>query len=187
MSTSTTSRIVTSLLATLVIGCATSPAEEVSSEQRPLVVFLVRHGEKADLSRDAELSEAGLERAAELAKILRSAEIEHVHTTDYVRTKDTATPAAKEHGLELEVYNPRDLAALAKRLQTTGGRHLVVGHSTTTPAMVELLGGEPNSKINEGAEFDRLYVVMVGLDGTTNSVMMRYGKAYAPEAERKPD
>ncbi len=28
----------------------------------------------------------------------------------------------------------------------TGGRHLVVGHSNSTPSMVELLGGKPGTK-----------------------------------------
>ena len=46
--------------------------------------------------------------------------------------------------------------------------------------MVELLGGEPISTINEEGEFDRLYIVTVGSDDMASSVMMRYGKAYDP-------
>ena len=60
-----------------------------------------------------------------------------------------------------------------------GGRHLGVGHSNTTPRLVELLGGKPNSVINEG-EFDRLYIVTIERDGAASSVMMHYGKAYYP-------
>ena len=151
------------------------------------MVFLVRHGEKADHGGDPELSVAGHERAAELAKLLRSEKIEHVHSTDFVRTKATATPTATDHKLEIESYNPRDLSAFAKKLLSTGGRHVVVGHSNTTPAMVKLLGGQPNSAINEEAEFDRLYIVIVGIDGTANSVMMRYGKAYPPPLEHRQE
>ncbi|MCH7675764.1 histidine phosphatase family protein [candidate division KSB1 bacterium] len=47
------------------------------------MVFLVRHGEKADLSDNPELSAAGHERAAALARNLRSAEIEYVHSSDF--------------------------------------------------------------------------------------------------------
>ncbi len=164
-----------------VAGC--SPKIEIvpsASEHKPLDVFLVRHGEKADLSEDAELSAAGRERAAELARTLRSAEIEYVHSSDFIRTRDTAAPAAIEYGLEVELYDPQDLPALVESLRGTGGRHLVVGHSTTTPAMVESLGGKPSSVINEEGEFDRLYLVTIGSDGGASSVMMRYGEAYYP-------
>jgi phosphohistidine phosphatase SixA len=113
-----------------------------------------------------------------LAGTLRSAEIEYVHSSDYVRTRDTATPSAAEFGVEVDLYDPRDLPALVEKLRGTGGRHLVVGHSNTTPSMTELLGGEPGSAIEEGGEYDRLYIVTIGRDGAASSVMMRYGKAY---------
>lgn len=153
-------------------------------EHKPLVVFLVRHGEKVELSRDPALSTAGRDRAAVLAKILRSAKIESVHSSDFIRTRDTAAPTAAEHGLKAELYDHRDLPALVDKLRKTGGRHLVVGHSTTTPALVELLGGEAISEINEKGEYDRLYIVTVGRDGTAISVMMRYGKAYDSDQGR---
>ena len=80
----------------------------------------------------------------------------------------------------MELYDPRDLPTLVEKLRKTGGRHLVVGHSTTTPPMVELLGGKPSSAINEEGEFDRLYIVMIGSDGAASSVLIRYGKEYDP-------
>ena len=140
----------------------------------------MRHGEKADLSKDPELSAVGRKRAAALAKTLRSAEIEYIHSSDFVRTRSTAAPTATEYGLEVELYDPRDLSTLVEKLRRTGGRHLVVGHSTTTPSMAELLGGKPQSAINEKGEFDRLYIVTIGRDGAASSVMMRYGKPYYP-------
>ena len=183
MKTSTVSTLAPLLLAMTLINC--SPPEPVAvpvvAEQKPLLVFLVRHAEKVDDSQDPELSEAGRERAATLAEALRSADIEYVHSSDYIRTRNTATPSATEHGLEVEVYDPRDLPALAEKLRAAGGRHLVIGHSNTTPAMVELLGGDAGAEIDEPGEYDRLYVVSIGRDGLANSVMMRYGKAYYSE------
>ncbi len=173
--------IVILFIAITLVGCSSKPETVPSaSEHKPLVVLLVRHGEKADLSEDAELSAAGRERAVELARTLRSAEIEYVHSSDFIRTRDTAAPAAIEYGLEVDLYDPQDLPALVESLRRTGGRHLVVGHSTTTPAMVESLGGKPSSVINEEGEFDRLYLVTIGSDGGASSVMMRYGEAYSP-------
>jgi broad specificity phosphatase PhoE len=175
----TITAIATLLLTIMLIGCSATPQIVPSAvEHEPLMVFLVRHGEKVDSSEDPELSAAGSERAVTLAGTLRSAEIEYVHSSDYVRTRDTAAPSAAEFGVEVDLYDPRDLPALAEKLRGTAGRHLVVGHSNTTPSLVELLGGEPGSAIDEGGEYDRLYIVTIGGDGTTSSVMMRYGKAY---------
>jgi broad specificity phosphatase PhoE len=176
--------IATSLLMIMLTGCSSTPDTGPSaSGHEPLMVFLVRHGEKADLSRDPELSAAGRERVAELARVLRSAEIEYVHSSDFIRTRGTAAPTAAEYGLEVELYDHRDLPALVEKLRRKGGRHLVVGHSTTTPSMAELLGGKPGSAINEKGEFDRLYIISIGSDGSASSVMMRYGKPYYPDQE----
>lgn len=141
----------------------------------PLVVFLVRHAEKVSDGRDPELSSAGTERAADLVAALRDAEIQHVHSSDFIRTRDTAAPLAAALGLEVELYDPRDLPALVTRLREAGGRHLVVGHSNTTPVAVELLGGEPGTEIDEATEYDRLYTVTVGADGSVSTVLLRYG------------
>ena len=184
MKTSTLSQLAPLLLAITLTSC--SPPEPaavpVAPEHKPLVVFLVRHAEKVDNNQDPELSEAGRQRAATLAEALRSSDIEYVHSSDYIRTRDTATPAAAEHGLEVALYDPRDLPALAEKLRAAGGRHLVVGHSNTTPEMVELLGGDAGAAIDEPGEYDRLYVVSIGSDGRTNSVMMRYGTAFLQPA-----
>jgi len=181
MKTRTLTAIAAVLLSITLIGSATA-ADPVppAVESKPLVVFLVRHAEKVDAGRDPELSAAGHERAAALAGALRSAEIRYVHSSDFIRTRDTAAPVAAELGLEVALYDPRDLPALVEELRRVGGRHLVVGHSNTTPSMVELLGGDPGSAIDEAGEYDRLYVVTIDRDSTASSVMMRYGDADAP-------
>jgi len=173
------------LSAITLIGCSPRPDAPAASEseQKPLVVFCVRHAEKVDSSEDPELSVAGLERAAALAATLRSAEIEYMHSSDFIRTRDTAAPTATDHGLEVALYDPRDLPALVEKLREAGGRHLVVGHSNTTPQLAELLGGQAGSAIDEASEYDRLYVVTVGKQDEASSVLMRYGKTYDPEQE----
>ena len=170
--------VATLLLTITSIGCSSTPDTVLpASTSQPLVVFPVRHGEKSDRGKDPQLSVAGRERAVILANILRNAKIEYIHSSDYIRTRETAAPTAAGYGLEVELYDPRDLPALVEILRKLGSRHLVVGHSTTTPSMVELLGGEPNSAINED-EFDRLYIVTIGRDGAASSVMINYGEPY---------
>ena len=170
--------VVLSLLAApIALAAEPPPAAEPEAQAQPLVVFLVRHAEKVDASKDPELSPAGTERAADLALVLRDAGIEHVLSSDYIRTRNTAGPIAAELKLEVELYDPRDLPALADKLKAASSRYLVVGHSNTTPEVVGLLGGDPGAEIDEDVEYDRLYVVTIGPDGAVSTVLMRYGNA----------
>ncbi|HJN13198.1 MAG: histidine phosphatase family protein [Pirellulaceae bacterium] len=153
------------------------PAAETLAKPR-LVVFLVRHAEKVDASRDPELSSVGKERAKKLALVLRDANIKHIHSSDFIRTRDTAAPFAARLKLRVELYDPNDLPTLLKKLRQTGDRHLVVGHSTSTPAAVKMLGGKPGSVINEAGEFDRLYIITVDTNGNVSTVLMRYGRPF---------
>jgi broad specificity phosphatase PhoE len=164
------------LLITLLLGCV--PIEAAVPDktvQVPLTAFLVRHAEKVDSSRDPELSPEGKQRAAALAVVLVDAGIEYLHSSDYIRTRDTAAPLANASGLEVNLYDPSDLLGLADALRAKGGKHLVVGHSNTTPVLAELLGASPGAPIDEATEFDRLYVVTAGKDGTVQSSLLRYG------------
>ncbi len=163
-------------MAVLLWGCTpTTESEESGSTKEQLVLFLVRHAEKVDKSMDPDLSGDGYLRATELARTLADASIERVHSSGFIRTKNTAEPVADLFGLEIELYNPRDLNTIAEQLKAAGGRHLVVGHSNTTPALVEILGGDPGSPIEED-EYDRLYILTI-MKGEVNTVLLRYGKS----------
>ena len=151
------------------------------SQRKSLVVFFVRHAEKVDSSRDAQLSKVGRDRAKELARVLKDAELTHVHSTDFARTKATAKPVADHHGLKVELYDRYNATALIQQLRATGGRHLVVGHSSSIPGAIRELGGNPGSRINYTDEFDRLYVVSVDSMGHTNTVLLRYGRVKKQE------
>ena len=165
--------LVVLVLTITLAGCCSTP--------EPLTVYLVRHVEDFDAGSDPKLTDAGMERAAALARNLAEAGIQRIHSSDYFRTRDTAAAAAAHWNLEVELYDPQDLPALVAELIGSGGSHLVVGHSNTTPAMVGLLGGDPGPAINEATEYDRLYIVTVGTDGTVHTVRMRYGKPYKPQ------
>jgi broad specificity phosphatase PhoE len=152
-------------------GIAQTPAEATT-------IFLVRHAERADDDpRDPGLTAGGVARADELARILGDAGITAVYSTPFRRTMATARPIAEKAGLDILSYDPRDAAAMrsfVETLRAAEGRILVSGHSNTTPALVSALGGDPVSELPE-TEYDRLYVVTLGRDGSVTSILLRYG------------
>ena len=162
-----------SRLGTLFVALLLAAPVAAQSQSDVTVVYLVRHAEKVDDSRDPPLSEAGRGRAGLLAQMLRDAGLTHLHSTDLERTRDTAAPIARQSGLEVQLYDPQDLEGFAARLHATPGRHLVSGHSDTTPKLVRLLGGE-SSDIPDH-EYDRLYVLTLEPGGGASTVLIRFG------------
>jgi phosphohistidine phosphatase SixA len=150
---------------------ATAAQGQARSEST--IVYLVRHAEKLDASRDPPLTEAGWERARLLSEMLRDAGLTHIHTTDFERTRDTAAPISDRLGIEPRLYDADVLEDFADWLRATPGRHLVSGHSNTTPSLVRLLGGE--STDIPDSEYDRLYIVTLNPDGTASTILLRYG------------
>ena len=139
----------------------------------PSVVYLVRHAEKAADSKDPNLTDDGTLRAAALANVLGDLPLTDVYSTDYNRTKATATPTANGHKLDVQIYDPSKPDAMLDEVRKPG-IHLVVGHSNTAPALVEALGGEESEEIDE-MEYDRLYIVFLDENGKATSQLLRYG------------
>jgi broad specificity phosphatase PhoE len=167
-------RVIRAILVGLVL--AVGLATPAVAQQSPTVVYLIRHAEKQDDgTRDPALTDQGTERASLLRHMLRDAGITHIHSTEFKRTQLTAAPLARSTGLEVASYDPRDLPAFADWLKANHGRHLVSGHSNTTPGLVQALGGEPGEPIEEAHEYDRLYIVTIAPDGTVATVLLRYG------------
>jgi phosphohistidine phosphatase SixA len=145
--------------------------------QEDVIVYLVRHAERAeDGTDDPPISKAGVERAELLAEMLKDAGITHVHSTDYKRTHQTGQPFIEASGIEATSYDPRDLEGFAARLRATPGRHLVLGHSNTTPDLVQALGGDPGAPIEE-FEYDRLYAVVIDVDDVS-TILLRFGASF---------
>ncbi len=146
-------------------------------------VYVVRHAEKADDSRDPQLSERVHRRAEALAEALRDAGVSAVFVTQFVRTNATAAPTARAAGVEPVVLAAsRSVAehaaeiAAAVRARPAGEAVLVVGHSNTVPAIVAALGGPTMPEICED-EYANLFVLTVLDDGATRTARVRFGEA----------
>jgi hypothetical protein len=88
-----------------------------STYTRRRVVFLVHQAEKVDASDKSVLPAAGNERSAALATILRDADIDYVHSTDFIRTRKTASPIAAECGVEKPPLGKRRSSTRPRRAQ----------------------------------------------------------------------
>jgi broad specificity phosphatase PhoE len=148
-------------------------AGALAAEEPPAVIVLVRHAEKVDESRGADLTPSGRRRAHALAEMLRHAGIDAVYSTDYLRTRETAKPTAERIGKPIDIYDGDALSAFASELRSKGGRALVVGHSDTTPELVASLGGDPGPDIAP-EEYDRIYVLTLSPDGKVSTLRLRF-------------
>jgi broad specificity phosphatase PhoE len=161
-------------LAGLLAGLVLS-ASQLSAGDKPVYsLYVVRHAEKSEVGEDPELSGPGRSRAGALAELLRDANIRAIWSSDYQRTRQTASPLAMKLDIEIRIYDPRDLPAMAEDLVKEGETALVVGHSNTTPDLVQLLGGDPHGAIDDGTEFDRLYVLTMAGESVLSTVLLRY-------------
>ena len=121
------------------------------------VLFLVRHAEKVDGSKDAALSAAGEARAKALAVRLRDAGVASIYTSEFQRTKATAWPLAEVLKLAPRVHAAGDTAGLVALLRQERGRALVVGHSNTLPEIARAFGVELSVADDE---YDALFVLV---------------------------
>lgn len=149
-------------------------------------VLLVRHAEKLDDSRDPPLTEEGHARADALAALFANARVAAVYTSEYERTRDTAAPLAKAHGLTPVVIRADETDALLAALETHAADELVVvvGHSNTLPGLIERLGGEA-PRIAHG-DYGRLFLVQRHAAAPTEVIELAYD-AGEPGAARRID
>lgn len=134
-------------------------------------IYLTRHAEKAATGTDPALTSEGHVRATHIAATLKDAKIKHIYSTSYLRTKQTAQPLATYLSLPVTIYDGSQLATFAQQLRALPDNALVVGHSDTTPALIEQLGGDPGSAIAE-TEFDRLYQLHFSADGSVTTTLL---------------
>ncbi len=133
----------------------------VSPRDSSYTLYLVRHAEKQiDSGSDPFLTRAGITRSEQLAAWFQDKDIREVWSSDYNRSRDTAGPFVSGSGLELSLYDPLDLPALAGQLLDGRRNALVVGHSNTTPELARLLCRCVIADINE-TEYDRLIVISI--------------------------
>ena len=164
-------RYVFLLIALVFISCGNDSKDSKTSENEEVTTtyYLIRHAEKDRATTDNPgLTVQGLKRSANWAKHFKDIELDAVYSTDYKRTLETAAPTAKSKSLTVQLYNAENLYDAAFKEATEGKTVLVVGHSNTTPALVNAILGEIKYQQISDTENGMLYKVVVPEGGETS-------------------
>ncbi|PCJ67276.1 MAG: hypothetical protein COA58_02870 [Bacteroidetes bacterium] len=169
----------------LLVGLFSCQKESVSIETPAIVIpdtittlILIRHAETFGSASNPNLSTAGETRANELVTELENITLDVVFSTIFKRTNQTASPIAKDRSLTIENYDHTELEAFVDSTMAIyrGETVLVVGHSGTTPDILNiLLDSTVYSDIPE-TEYDNMYTFSVDQYGKTDVVHQKYGK-----------
>lgn len=131
------------------------------------IFIILRHAEKDTtisgskmMQADPPLSSKGQERAQSLIRKFRKYKISKIYSTNYNRTKSTVLPLANSIGLSINNYDPRNLKAFADELiESQSKTTLIVGHSNTSPKLVNLLLGKDIYKDLDESVYNQYWIV----------------------------
>jgi len=144
-------------------------------------IIVVRHAEKEpDGGGDPPLTPAGRARAELLAGMFGDGRapghIDAIVVSPTVRSQMTAAPLAARLNLTPIVLPARDIRGLTHRAlrEYSGGRILVVGHSDTVTAIVELLTGAKHVPPMAETEYGTMYIVTVPRVGRADFLRLKY-------------
>ena len=149
------------------LGCKEEPevADTVST------FYFIRHAEKdrTDTENiDPELSQKGLGRAMHWAEILDEVPLDAIYSTDYERTQMTAAPIAVKKNLTVQIYDPRLMDVDQFRADNLNQKVLVVGHSNTTPELVNKMIGQEKYQQIDDHQNGSLFIVEIVNDIATD-------------------
>ena len=133
--------------------------------------IILRHAEKDTtvacsqmMQADPPLNSKGQERAQSIVRKFKRYKISTIYSTNYNRTKSTVLPLANAMGLSINNYDPKQLKTFADELITQANHSktiLVVGHSNTSPRLVNLLLGKDAYKDLDESVYNQYWVVKI--------------------------
>lgn len=141
------------------------------AQHKTTTIYFIRHAEKVDSSKNPDLSSVGLERAAHWGKIFSETTFDAIYSTDFKRTKQTATPTAENKKLDITLYDAKSLDFDKFKTDNLGKTILVVGHSNTTPDFVNKLINQNVYAAIEDTTFGNLYIVTLNGDLVTHLLL----------------
>lgn len=133
--------------------------------------YFIRHAEKADSSKNPDLSEKGLERAQEWKALFSEINFDAVYSTDFNRTLQTIQPIVAGNNQLLKIYNPKMIDVELFKKETQGKTILIVGHSNTVPNMVNQIIKENKYVDVAENQFGNLYIITLFENQTQSQLL----------------
>jgi len=140
----------------LLIGCCLQACSSTS-------YFIVRHAEKetqnANMTSDVPLSADGKARAEALKDELKNKRVQHIYSTNTLRTKSTAQPLSEVIGVSIQTYDHRDTSFVSKIKALPKGNVLIVGHSNTVDDLVNQFYPQAQLKDLPDSQYGDLFII----------------------------
>ena len=141
------------------------------AQNKTTTIYLIRHAEKADSSKNPNLSDQGAMRASHWDDIFSAIHFDAIYSTNYNRTQQTAEPTALTQKVNVTIYDPKDFSLAKIRAAHEGKNILIVGHSNTIPALVNQLIGTKQYPDIEETVFGNLYIVTINGDEVNHQLL----------------
>jgi broad specificity phosphatase PhoE len=163
-------------LITILFLTTCKPEEKtiVPIEKPTSIFYLIRHAEKNrsdSLNSNPHLTDKGTLRAEKWSHVFKNISFDAVYSTDYNRTRATALPTAIKNNLELTIYDPKTIKATDFLNNNKGKNILIVGHSNSTPTLVNAILKSETYKDIDDYNFSNLYTVTINGDEITSSLL----------------
>lgn len=144
--------------------------------QKTTTIVLVRHAEKIKDQKDPNLTKEGSIRAAKLKDILSTISLNQIYSTSYNRTQQTAKPTSNAQEVEVTSYDPSAINDFGNMLLQTkkGEKILVVGHSNTTPKLLNYLMKKTVVESISESDYGNIYIVNVDHKGKAKALVLRF-------------
>ena len=159
------------------IICFTLSSYTWAQEPNTTTFIFIRHAETTGEGHNPNLSKKGKERANSLKGMLSGVELDAIYSTDYNRTMQNSSPIAKDKNMSVTNYNPSELNKFIDILSEkhTNKTVLIVGHSNTTPTLLNIiLGNKQYDNIPED-KYNNMYIVTIGKNSKPEIVNIKYG------------
>jgi len=132
---------------------------EKTPTKNPTTIYIIRHAEKEDDTKNTDLSSAGFERVENWKKYFEDITIDAFYSSGFQRARHTCQPMAFSRDKNISIYK-NHLMDLKKIIENHKGETvLIVGHSNRIPKFINnLLGQEKYPEISE-PEFGNLYII----------------------------
>ena len=138
--------------------------------------YFIRHAEKdrSDPENiDPELNQKGLGRAMHWAEILADVPLDAVYTTDFERTAMTAAPTSVKNDITVQFYETETIDMAQFQADNLGKKVLIVGHSDSTPRLVNEIIGEDMYTPLDDSDNGSLFIVQV-VNGNATSQRLHF-------------